>query len=222
MHDLILGRINKSHPLYPYLLSHGFRQQDMEWFWENPAGIDVLGLDYYAHCEMDWRWDSGLKRANIMPHVNNPVGFAAVAKTYAERYRVPVMLSETNLRGTVLDRLTWLKFMQEQCEILASAVDFRGFCWYPSIDSTDWCHLCRKATGSVDPQGIWSLDDERWHRRPSELSFNYVQLAKGLSSAADLPAYAFSSEVAPHLAAFEKLMDHWTGWRDQDCREEAA
>src|SRR4051794_6996490 len=110
--------------------------------------------------------------------------------------------------------------MEEQCEVLASAVDFRGFCWYPSIDSMDWCHLCKMATGTVDPQGIWSLDDERWNRYANELSFYYVQLAKEQISAADLPAYRFSSEAAPYLAPFEKLMTHWTGWRDQERQDE--
>ena len=88
----------------------------------------------------------------------------------SDRAKVPVMLSETNLRGSYLDRLTWLKFMEEQCETLARELDFRGFCWYPSIDSTDWCHLCTKATGTVDPQGIWRLDRNRWKRHASEVA----------------------------------------------------
>jgi hypothetical protein len=137
MHDLVLGLIDKSHQLYPYLRKHGAADRDLHWFAEHPAQMDVLGLDYYIHSEMEWRWEEALGRPNIAWPVGQPVGFAVLAREYARRYQLPVMLSETNLRGSCLDRLTWLKFMEEQCEQVAADTDFRGFCWYPSIDSTD-------------------------------------------------------------------------------------
>jgi beta-glucosidase/6-phospho-beta-glucosidase/beta-galactosidase len=216
MHDLILGRIDKSHELFSYLRRYGFTDDDLQWLADNRTRIDVLGLDYYIHSEMEWYWDSKRKRANISWPVRNPVGFARVAKDYAARFGTPVMLSETNLRGSYQDRLTWLKFMEEQCEGLALEVDFRGFCWYPSIDSTDWCHLCKKATGTVDPQGIWGLDASRWKRHASELSECYAQLARGKARSADLPAYLFNPETAKAMPGYEKLMSHWTDWREQE------
>jgi hypothetical protein len=216
MHDLVLGVIDKSHPLYAYLRNHGFTDDDMQWFRDHAARVDVLGLDYYIHSEIEWYWDAKLKRSNISWPVQMPVGFAPLAREYARRYGLPIMLSETNLRGSCLDRLTWLKFMEEQCEQLALQEDFRGFCWYPAIDSTDWCHFCQKATGTVDPQGIWMLDQFRWDRHTSDLSENYIQLASGHRAAADLPAYSFTPETAQHVAGYEKLMRHWTGWREQD------
>jgi beta-glucosidase len=216
LHDLILGRVCKSHVLYPYLERHGFTSDVMDWFAANRARIDILGLDYYIHSEIEWHWDQTLGRPNISWPVKDPVGFTAVALDYIDRYQVPVMLSETNLRGSYLDRLTWLKFMEEQCEALADRTDFRGFCWYPSIDSTDWCHFCTKATGTVDPQGIWRLDPSRSTRHASELSDYYVRLAKGNVRSADLPAYSFTRETARNLGGYEKLMSHWTNWREQE------
>jgi beta-glucosidase/6-phospho-beta-glucosidase/beta-galactosidase len=216
MHDLILGRIQKSDEMYPYLRRHGFTENDVRWFSDNQVSIDVLGLDYYMHSEIEWYWDSRLQRANISWPVQEPVGFASVARDYTERFKVPVLLSETNLRGSYLDRLTWLKFMEEQCEALATETDFRGFCWYPSIDSTDWCNLCTKATATVDPQGIWCLDRSRSKRHASELSDYYVRLARGSATSADLPAYVFSPEIAPQLSGYEKLLSYWTDWREQE------
>jgi beta-glucosidase/6-phospho-beta-glucosidase/beta-galactosidase len=215
MHDLILGSITPAHELYPYLTDHGFTREEMYWFIDNRTSIDVLGLDYYVHSEMEWCWDKVRRCASIRGPVNDPVGFASIGKDYADRFRLPVLLSETNLRGSYQDRLTWLKFMEEQCEALASQVDFRGFCWYPSIDSTDWCHLCTKATGTVDPQGIWGLDEDRWNRHASELSEYYIRLARGLIRSADIPAYGFSPDTAKGLSGFEKLMSHWPGRRVQ-------
>lgn len=215
LHDLILGAVTRSHELYPYLQRHGFTEDDLHWLHDNRARIDVLGLDYYTHSEIDWYWDKSLGRANIAWPVTQPAGFAILGRTYADRFKVPVFLGETNVRGSYLDRLTWLKFMEEQCETLASQVDFRGFCWYPSIDSTDWCHLCTKATGIVDPQGIWGLDDERWHREASELSRMYSALARGLVRSEDLPAYLFSAATGNNLVGYDRLMEHWPLRRSQ-------
>ena len=146
--------VDSNHPLTTYLQQHGATAEDLDWISDHRTRIDVLGLDYYIHSEIEWYWDRKLQRPNIAWPVQNPVGFSRVTTDYVERFRLPVMLGETNLRGTVRDRLTWLKFMEEECERLAAIyTDFRGFCWYPSIDSTDWSNFCRKASGVVDPQG---------------------------------------------------------------------
>jgi len=205
MHDLILGRVDKTHELYTYLHKHGLAEDDIGWLADNRASFDVLGLDYYIQSEMEWMWDSKLRRPNISWPVQQPAGFATVARDYVNRFDVPVMLSETNLKGTYLDRLTWLKFMEEQCETIAKTSDFRGFCWYPSIDSTDWCHFCTQATGTVDPQGIWRLDRSRWKRHASELSDYYTRLAAGKVRSEDLPAYIFSEDTAKHLVGYQNL-----------------
>src|SRR5205085_8763711 len=102
----------------------------------------VLGLDYYSHSERAWA-------AHDHGGVYEVAGFKATALEYVDHYReygLPVMLTETNLRGTITDRISWLKYMVSECEALqdvlaTSGIEFLGFCWYPYIDSTDWCHL---------------------------------------------------------------------------------
>jgi len=92
----------------------------------------------------------------------------------------------------------------------AAEADFRGFCWYPSIDSTDWCHLCMKATGTVDPQGIWCLDGDRW-KRHSQRTLGLLHTAgQGTANAADLPAYVFKPGHGQRLVGYQNLMSHWT------------
>ena len=163
--DLILGRVDRDHPLHGFLARFGMGERDIAWFKEHPARVDVLGLDYYSHSEIAWT-----KHGRATTH---PVaGFASVALDYAERYRRPVMLSETNLRGTVGDRIGWLRFMVEQSAILqeklkALGLSFEGFCWYPYIDSTDWDSLVREARRAIDPQGIYWLEPRSTGSRPS-------------------------------------------------------
>ncbi len=108
--------------------------------------------------------------------------------------------------------------MVEQCEILKARLDarqigFHGFCWYPFIDSTDWCSLVRRADGKIDPQGIYYLSHKCRQRNASELSEIYASLASGEISSRDIPAYNFQPRLARQLKGFLPLMSHWQ-WRD--------
>jgi beta-glucosidase/6-phospho-beta-glucosidase/beta-galactosidase len=215
-HDLILGRIDGSHPLYAYLSANGLTDRDLRWFRSHPARIDVLGLDYYPHSEHQ----HSARRTRC--HSSAPRGFAAVAGDYIERYGLPVMLSETNVKGFVSDRLSWLKHMAEECEkLVAGGADLRGFCWFPFVDSTDWCSLVCKAERKVDAVGIYWLDDERWERHASELSQCFAALARGSITARDLPAYRFQPPWDTLLEARFPAMSHWR-WLETEIEDGAA
>jgi beta-glucosidase/6-phospho-beta-glucosidase/beta-galactosidase len=210
--DMILGNITEAHKLYPYLIKNRADKDRLKWFVENPARIDVIGLDYYSHSELEWS-----EKGRVYPSLF-PEGFVSVAMDYVNRFNLPIMLSETNIRGTVTDRISWLKYMVEQCEILedwlkARDIPFHGFCWYPFIDSTDWCSLLTKANCNVDPQGIFWLDCDCKKRNESELSEIFEALARGLITSKDIPAYRFGSEPGKTLRNFLPMMDHWQ-WKE--------
>lgn len=210
--DLVLGNVNEEHPLTGYLLEHGAKKERLKWFVENPARIDVIGLDYYSHSELEWK-----KNGRVFPSLY-PEGFVSVAMDYVNRFNLPVMLSETNIRGYVSDRLSWLKYMVEQCETLEEIlkprnIEFKGFCWYPLIDSTDWCSLVTKANCNIDPQGIYWLDCKQKKRNPSELSEVYEALSRGEITSKDIPAYRFQGPLDKLLKNFLPQMSHWE-WKD--------
>jgi Beta-galactosidase len=207
-HDLILGRIDKTHPLLPYLQRGGLLDRERCWFDDNRAEIDVLGLDYYAHSEIDWHCNGDRPRASIRFPCERPRGFAEVARDYIERYRLPVLLSETNIGGSTTDRITWLKFMEQEAEKVAVFADFRGFCWFPSIDATDWDSLCTRANCTPSPIGIWSLSEDRVTRYCSELSDWYIRLARGEARSCDLPSHPFTSPLDRDLHGYRRLMQH--------------
>jgi hypothetical protein len=213
LHDLILGRVDSRHRLHWFVEEHGLAmkegicQEDLDWLAENPARIDVLGLDYYAHSEQQYH-----EEGSYVPSLA-PYGFAGVAKQYVDYFKLPVMLTETNIRGYVSDRISWLKYMVEQSELLVSqGVDWRGFCWFPFIDSTDWDSLLRCACNHLDPVGIYWLDEAR-ERRESELSEVYGTLARGEITSRDIPAYRFQEPVRTELQGFMPQMQHWE-WQE--------
>jgi beta-glucosidase len=111
----------------------GEKLHDME-----PGRIDVLGLDYYAHCQ--WHFDD----QGGSPNTPYPLPLAQQIYLYWDRYRLPCLLTETNVRGRTSDRATWFKYVLEQCERARQmGVPLQGLCWFPVID----VRVLRKSRG---------------------------------------------------------------------------
>jgi beta-glucosidase/6-phospho-beta-glucosidase/beta-galactosidase len=171
-----------------------------------PMDVDVVGLDYYAHCQ----WHFG--EAGATTPTRCPPPFADVIREYADRYRRPVMVTETNVRGFASDRATWLKYTLEQCEnAVAAGVDLRGYCWFPFVDSCDWSSLLSRHEGAIDPVGVYGVTPDR-ERRPSSMSAAYRAAASG-TPASMLPAYVLQEPVATWLGGYREQMAHWQ-WVD--------
>ena len=170
-----------------------------------PLQVDVLGLDYYPFHEW-WYDDAGGRAPSPFP-----LGFARIAQLYAERYGLPMMLTETNLRGFPSDRASWLRYMVEQCELAAArGVRLTGLCWYPHVDSADWDSLLARPAGRIDPVGVVSATDGG--RQDTLFTTAWRAAAAGAGSR-DLPAYRFQSPAADLLAGFLPQMAHWD-WID--------
>lgn len=200
--DAFLGKADLDSKFLPDALSAGAEHLlSME-----PGRIDVLGLDYYPHCQWDFRDEGG-----VAP-TPDPIPLSAQILEYSQRYRgMPCMLSETNIRGHAFDRATWFKYALEQCEMARDAgVRIDGLCWFPFVDSADWDSLLYNCEGSIDPVGVYWLD-ERLDRRASSMSRSYEMAAAG-ATAADLPAYPFAEPLASLLAGYLPHMAHWE-WR---------
>ena len=177
----------------------------------DPIRVDVVGLDYYCHSE--WWYDEGTSQAPS-PH---PVGFAAIAEQYARRYGLPLLLSETNIRGLPSDRASWLRFMLEQYELAVSrGVPLQGFCWFPSLDSCDWDSLLARPAGRVDPVGVVSLG--AGGERVRTTFTDVWEAAAAGTRAGDLPAYRFQPPCDLQLAGFAPLMSDWP-WVDPPAHE---
>ena len=170
-----------------------------------PRRVDMLGLDYYCHSE--WYYDETGGHAPS-PH---PVGFAAVAEQYWQRYGLPMMLSETNLRGQPSDRISWLRYMLEQYDVaLERGVPLHGFCWFPQVDSCDWDSLLARTAGRVDPVGVVSIGGDN---RTRERTIFTEAWEKVVAGAGDLPAYRFQPPCDVLLAGLHAELEHWP-WQD--------
>ncbi|HST48576.1 family 1 glycosylhydrolase [Jatrophihabitans sp.] len=180
-----------------------------------PCRVDLLGLDYYCHSE--WFYDEAGGHAPS-PY---PIGFAALAEQYSARYGLPMMLTETNLRGQPSDRVSWLRYMLEQYDLaLERGVPLHGFCWFPQVDSCDWDSLLARSAGRVDPVGVLGIDPATGGREWTGFTDAWQQVVRG-AGAGDLPAYRFQPPCDAQLAGLTARLDHWP-WEDPPAEQVAA
>jgi hypothetical protein len=152
----------------------------------HPVRIDERGGNYYPLNE-----EQLAEGRTYAAPSQAPVGLARLVREYAARLPYPLSLTETNIQGTVHDRISWLKYTLEQAELLqGQGVPLRRAAWYPLFDCTGWNSLLQAPRWSRDPQGIFSCDS-RWTRRPTEFSRAYGAVAAGMTSD-QIPAYAFT------------------------------
>ena len=205
-----------------------------------PGRVDVVALDYYVHHEWCYRGRGGHPPLEIAarlrhPHgpghpqdlgvegivpSRRPRGLAALAGEYHRHLGLPMILGETNLRGSTPDRATFLKHTLEQCEqARAAGVPLSGYCWFGLLDSLDWSSLLEHCRGDIDPVGVIALDEDL-RRQRSSMSDSYAQAAAGAPASA-LPAYRLTANTASWLSYLMPLMEHFR-WEEPPADETAA
>jgi beta-glucosidase/6-phospho-beta-glucosidase/beta-galactosidase len=207
--DVFLGTVRPESEFLPHVLAAG--GEDL--LDVTPGEIDVLGLDYYAHCQ----WDFSSPEIGGTAPASQPVPLADQIVEYWDRFWVPCLLTETNIRGYASDRASWLKYTLEQCErARVAGVPIDGHCWFPFVDSADWDSLLFRCDRNIDPVGVHWLD-ERFERHESSMSRSFAAAAAGVPAAA-LPAYRFQEPVATWLRGYLPHMSHWA-WLDPPADE---
>jgi glycosyltransferase involved in cell wall biosynthesis/beta-glucosidase/6-phospho-beta-glucosidase/beta-galactosidase len=176
-----------------------------------PLTVDLLGLDYYCHSE--WYYDDDGGHAPSP----RPVGLAALAEVYSHRYGIPLMVTETNIRGLPSDRTSWMRYTLEQYELaLSRGVPLHGYCWFPQVDSTDWDSLLARCAGRTDPVGVHSLGlDGRRHRTSFTDAWEAAAAGQPVD---DLPAIRFQPPCDAQLVGLLPSLAHWP-WRDPSPTE---
>jgi beta-glucosidase len=115
----------------------------------------VLGNDYYITNEHRVAADGHTYWAGEI------FGYNEITRQYYDRYRLPVMHTETNLReGPHGDEaVQWLrKQFANVLRVRNSGVPTIGFTWYSLTDQVDWDSALREDNGNVNALGLYDLD----------------------------------------------------------------
>ncbi len=163
--DLLYG-----HPPEPeivlYLLDNGLSRAEYSWFMRGePPGYQIMGNDYYGHNEVIRLPDGTTCRGEDV------WGWYLITRQYYERYKKPVMHTETNTYN-VEDAPTWLwkQWINVQ-RMRADGAPVLGFTWYSLTDQVDWDSALTQKAGHVVPCGLYDLD-----RKPHKVAEAYRML----------------------------------------------
>ncbi|MGC2238530.1 MAG: family 1 glycosylhydrolase [Pyrinomonadaceae bacterium] len=152
--DLCYGYDMKSR-MYLYLTDHGMKREEYEWLMLHGRKIKphcVMGNDYYYTNEHYVSADGRISDSGEI------FGYYVITKQYYDRYHLPVMHTETNLRDAE-QAPTWLrKQWENMIRLREDGVPIIGFTWYSLTDQIDWDTALREDNGNVNPLGLYDLD----------------------------------------------------------------
>lgn len=153
--DLNFGRRTGSE-MYQYLLDNGMTRDEYDWFMNMRLKQHcIMGNDYYLTNEHRVAAD-GSSRAS-----GEVFGYDGITWQYFDRYRLPVMHTETNLADYGDGQLSveWLwKQWASVLRVRNDGIPIVGFTWYSLTDQVDWDTALREDNGRVNPLGLFDLD----------------------------------------------------------------
>jgi len=153
--DLNYGRRIESE-MYEFLMDNGLTRDEYHFFLGNRLKHHcILGNDYYVTNEHRVGADG------MTTPSGEVFGYDEITWQYYDRYHLPVMHTETNLReGPNGDEaVNWLwKEWANVLRVRNDGIPVVGFTWYSLTDQVDWIVALREDTGQVDPVGLYDLD----------------------------------------------------------------
>lgn len=166
--DLNYGRRIDSE-MYEYLLANGMTRDEYQFFLNHRLKRwCVMGNDYYVTNEHLVTPDGSTRPSGEI------FGYATITRQYYERYRLPVMHTETNLKEaeTGLEACHWLwKQWANVLRVRNDGVPVIGFTWYSLVDQVDWDTALRERNNRANPLGLYDLD-----RKPRRVGVAYRKL----------------------------------------------
>ena len=153
--DLNYGRRVESE-MYEYLMDNGMTRDEYHFFTHKTLKHHcIMGNDYYVTNEHRVS-DDGVARS-----CGEILGYDEITWQYYDRYRIPVMHTETNLQqGANGDEaVEWLwKEWANLLRVRNDGIPVVGFTWYSLTDQIDWDIGLREKRGNVNPLGLYDLD----------------------------------------------------------------
>jgi hypothetical protein len=115
----------------------------------------ILGNDYYITNEHRVAADGATCASGEI------FGYNEITRQYYNRYKLPVMHTETNMKeGQNGDEaVNWLwKEWANVLRVRNDGIPILGFTWYSLIDQVDWDVALREDNGTINPLGLYDLD----------------------------------------------------------------
>ena len=183
--DLLCGAVNQHHPMRHFLCYCGIRDEDIEWFQENPCPPDVLGINSYVtsprfldeHLERYPPWTHGGNGKQSYADIEAvrvlepcPVNIGALISEAWERYHLPIAITECHLGCTPDEQIRWLwETYQAAKQQHAKGVDVRALTVWALLGAFDWNSLLTRDSGHYEP-GVFALQGSPLQPHPTPLA----------------------------------------------------
>ncbi|MFN7931240.1 MAG: family 1 glycosylhydrolase [Blastocatellia bacterium] len=152
--DLNYGRRVDSE-MYEFLLDNGMTREEYHFFLGNQLKQHcIMGNDYYVTNEHRVAPDGSTRPSGEV------FGYDEITWQYYDRYRLPVMHTETNFnQGPNGDEaIYWLwKEWANVLRVRNDGIPVVGFTWYSLTDQVDWDTALCEVNGRVNPLGLYDL-----------------------------------------------------------------
>jgi beta-glucosidase/6-phospho-beta-glucosidase/beta-galactosidase len=155
--------------MYEFLRDNGMTRDEYHFFHTHDVKHRcIMGNDYYVTNEHRVQPDGRTEPSGEV------FGYDEITRQYYDRYRLPVMHTETNFsegpRGD--EAVYWLwKEWANVLRVRNNGVPIVGFTWFSLTDQVDWDTALRENNGNVNPLGLYDLD-----RKPRAVGKAYKQL----------------------------------------------
>ncbi len=140
--------------MYEYLMENGMTKEEFHWFERNQVMARcIMGNDYYMTNEHLVLPNGSTSAAGEI------FGYYVITNQYYQRYKLPIMHTETNMRmpGSV----EWLwKQWANVYRLIQDGVPVIGFTWYSLTHQVDWDTALREDNGNVNELGLFDLNRE--------------------------------------------------------------
>lgn len=171
--DLISGRLDHNHELFSWLVRNGAVPESLVELEQSRCPIDVIGLNFYPQWSTRQLYFDKKGRLAFRETEPEGEGFEELIAKYYERYRVPVMITETSAVGPHEVRERWLESSVSVVKKMRTAgIPIIGYTWFPLFTMIDWRY--RFGSDPVENYylelGLYNLnrtsDSPRWHASP--------------------------------------------------------
>lgn len=136
--DLLLGRVIVGHPQRSWLLEHGASEHHLRELTTDAPTVDLLGVNYYPMLTPRTLVTIGGAVDQVATDGWTD-GLSAVLRGFAERYGLPLLITETSIEGDDDTRKRWLDESIAAVHALRDdGIDIRGYTWWPLLDFVDW------------------------------------------------------------------------------------
>jgi dTDP-4-dehydrorhamnose reductase len=190
-YDLLTGRVIDTHRLWHFMIEAGVDRAELISFAESPCPPDVIGVNYYLTSErfLDHRVDlyprpkrggngrdayADVEAVRVLP--DGIAGHRGILTEAADRYHLPLAITEVHLGCTREQQLRWLDEAWAAAHDLRSAgVDIRAVTLWSLLGSFGWDALLTGESHTYEP-GAFDL------RAPSPRPTALARMARALTT----------------------------------------